>query len=65
MAHYGWSLEYLTWGVRWNVVQRMQIDAPGYKSKSGEGESSEEEKPVRLTRENAEEYIKRLNAQIQ
>jgi len=59
MAHYGWTLDYITWGIPWNLLQRMQIDAPGYK-KSPAGEQDEE--PVRLTAENAQEIISRINA---
>lgn len=29
-AHYGWSWDYLHWGIRWPIMQRILIDAPGY-----------------------------------
>ncbi|NDU97183.1 hypothetical protein [Spirosoma terrae] len=56
-AHYGWSWQYLHWGIRYTIVQRMMIDAPGYKSASKS--KSDEEKPLPATSENVEAFMRK------
>jgi len=31
MHHYGWTWEYLLWGIKWHIVEKTMIDAPSYK----------------------------------
>ena len=39
-AHFGWTLDYLTNGIAWSVVQKMMLDAPSYDMSDGEEELS-------------------------
>jgi len=54
LAHYGWSWHYLHWGIRWPIVQRMLIDAPGYDS------GKKEEKEQKLTPQTAQQILAKL-----
>ncbi|SDE15326.1 hypothetical protein [Riemerella columbipharyngis] len=47
--HFGWTLDYLLWGVDWRIVQRMLIDAPNY------GIEEKEEKEISLKEQSAED----------
>ncbi|MCF2498403.1 hypothetical protein [Dyadobacter chenhuakuii] len=33
LAHFHWTWDYLLWGIKWPVVQRMLADGPDYGSK--------------------------------
>lgn len=45
LAKYHWTLDYLLWGIKWSVVQRMLIDASRYKySKKKDGNDNYVEK---------------------
>ena len=37
-SHFGWTLDYLTNGIAWSVVQKMMLDAPSYDIDNGEEE---------------------------
>ena len=56
MAHFGWTWEYICWGIRWNIVQRMLIDAPNYETEK------EEDKAVKLTAKNEKNIESFINA---
>lgn len=30
LSHFGWSYDYLLWGISWRNVTLMMADAPGY-----------------------------------
>lgn len=45
----GWTWDYLLWGVKWHIVQKMLIDAPNYKYKKSEDESDEGGKKVKTS----------------
>ncbi len=54
-AHYSWSWEYLHWGIRWPIMQRILIDAPGYDKPKTPAEDPDEGKhkvKMKLTPEN-------------
>lgn len=36
LSHFGWTWNYLLWGIKWNVVLRMLIDMPKYKHEEKE-----------------------------
>jgi hypothetical protein len=38
LSHFGWTWDYLHWGIKWSIVQRMLIDAPRYEYDSKEKE---------------------------
>lgn len=48
--HFGWTLDYLLWGIDWRIVQRMMIDAPVY-----ETEDEKKEKEIDLTEQTADD----------
>ena len=56
MAHFGWTWEYICWGIRWAIVQRMLIDAPNYETEK------EKDKAVRLTNENGKSLANYINS---
>lgn len=49
--HYGWTLDYVLWGIDWRIVQRMMIDAPVYSS----DDEKVKEKEIDLTEQTAED----------
>ena len=54
-AHFGWTLDYLTNGVAWSVVQKMMLDAPSYDMSDGEEEIS-------LTESNRDSIMEYVNS---
>lgn len=42
LANYHWTWDYLKWGIPWNILQRMLIDAPKYAYKKKDSEKSVE-----------------------
>ncbi|GAB3959022.1 hypothetical protein GCM10028805_54340 [Spirosoma harenae] len=60
-AHFHWSYEYLLWGIRWPILQRMLLDAPSYDVAEAKQEGTTEE----LTEENMLEIMKRINKDYQ
>ncbi|OZI09604.1 hypothetical protein BWI93_03090 [Siphonobacter sp. BAB-5385] len=59
-AHYGWSWEYLHWGLRWPIMQRVLIDAPGYEMPKPEEKEVKEKK--KLTKQNAKDIMNYINS---
>jgi len=57
LAHFHWTWDYLLWGIRWNIVQRMLIDGPCYETET----EKETEKAERLTKENAANIANYIN----
>ena len=53
--HYGWTLDYLLWGVDWRIVQRMLIDSPSYDT-----EVDKDAKEIKLDEENSEDLMEML-----
>ena len=49
---YGWTWEYLHFGIAWSIVQRILSDAPGYETG---------EKVTRLTEKNKNSIMNELN----
>lgn len=47
LAHFGWTWDYLHWGIKWHLVEKMMVDAPAYKfDKSGkDGKGKDKPKP--------------------
>jgi len=37
-AHFGWTLDYILWGVPWAVIQRILADQPRYNASSSNKE---------------------------
>lgn len=58
-AHYHWTWDYLHWGIRWPLMQRILIDAPSYESPKGGKSGNEKER--KLTPQTAEEILKNLD----
>lgn len=58
LSHFGWSYNYLLWGISWANVQRMLIDAPFYESEDSETTNKTNVKAIDLTAQNEEELIK-------
>lgn len=54
---FGWTLDYLTHGVSWAYITRCLIDSPRYES----NEERNEKQTVRLTEQNANEFLKLVN----
>lgn len=53
-AHYGWTLDYLTNGIAWSIVQRMMIDAPSF-------DMDKEDEEIALTESNTENIMNYVN----
>ncbi|WP_157815890.1 hypothetical protein [Spirosoma pollinicola] len=47
------------WGIRWGLLERMMIDAPGYEA-SKKKEKTDEQAEQPLTKEVAERILKNL-----
>jgi len=44
LSKYHWTLDYLLWGIKWAIVQRMLIDASRYKYNKKDKEGNYVEK---------------------
>lgn len=53
-AHFGWTLDYLTNGIAWSIVQRMMIDAPSF-------DMDKEDEEIALTESNTEDIMNYVN----
>lgn len=53
---FGWTLDYLTHGISWTYLIRCLVDMPRYEHNNGKP------KAVKLTNENAADFVKMINA---
>jgi hypothetical protein len=61
-AHYSWSWDYLHWGIRWPIMQRILIDAPSYKKpKTEDADDSKHKVKMKLTPENGSAIASFIN----
>jgi len=58
-AHFGWTYDYLLWGIPWPIVQRMLIDAPSYESKKGD--SDKKAKPKVMNHDQLADFLQSIN----
>ena len=57
LAHFGWTWEYLLWGVRWNYVQKMMIDAPGYEFENDEDDQVSLKKKTKTNERSLRDFM--------
>ena len=55
-AHFGWTLDYLTNGIAWSIVQKMMLDAPSYDF------DDHEEEVINLSDSSGEDIMNYVNS---
>lgn len=62
-AHFHWPYEYLQWGIRWGIVQRMLADAPQYHYDTDtKGKPKNLKQAKKLSNKNAKEMMAYFNS---
>lgn len=61
-AHFGWTYDYLLWGIPWILVSMFIADAPGYEYDNNEDNKSKNTQRFELTKENALDFFNIKNS---
>lgn len=62
MAHFGWTWDYLLWGLPWVTIQKMMIDAPGYDYEDNDKKGRKVTSSQKATKDNTGEVINFFNS---
>lgn len=63
MEKFGWTWEYINWGIPFAVIQRIMADLPWFKYNRVDAKGKPKKKPgVKLTSDNVGDIINQFNS---